>query len=82
MMAFVSGGTVDFRELGIYVLPNGRELVFILRGNCQALISLDSAQRMGAPQYELNNNGRLVCEGRLTAWDISNLSDTGRTINA
>ena len=30
-------------------------------------------------EYEVNENGRLVCQGRLTAWDVKSLSDTGQT---
>jgi len=29
--------------------------------------------------HVINEAGRLVYEGKLSAWDISNLSDTGRT---
>ncbi|HEY0365696.1 MAG TPA: hypothetical protein VGC73_04435 [Pyrinomonadaceae bacterium] len=31
-------------------------------------------------QYEISDEGRLVCEGKLTAWDVSNLKDTGRSV--
>jgi len=31
--------------------------------------------------YDVSDDGRLYCEGRLTAWDISDLSDTGRTFD-
>jgi hypothetical protein len=31
-------------------------------------------------QYEINDEGRLICDGRLTAWDVSNLIDTGRSV--
>ena len=68
------------RELGVYVLPNGRELVFSSHGNCLALFSFDSSQAIGRLQYQLNDNGRLIFEQRLTAWDITNLRDTGRTV--
>ena len=30
-------------------------------------------------EFVVNEAGRLVYQGKLTAWDISNLSDTGRT---
>ena len=29
---------------------------------------------------EINGDGRLVCNGKLTAWDSSNLIDTGRNV--
>jgi hypothetical protein len=30
-------------------------------------------------EFLVNEAGRLVYQGKLTAWDISNLRDTGRT---
>ena len=30
-------------------------------------------------EFLVNEAGRLVYQGKLTAWDISNLTDTGRT---
>jgi hypothetical protein len=62
-----------FRERVIYCLPNGRELIVI--GHDQEGSVLFSL--MG--EFVVNEAGRLVYEGKLTAWDISNLSDTGRT---
>ena len=28
--------------------------------------------------YELNSDGRLLCDGQLTAWQVDNLLETGR----
>ena len=66
------------RERGIYCLPNGRELIVIgsmANGNTK----LCGCQKSGASDYELDSAGRLLTYGRLTAWDITNLADTGRT---
>lgn len=68
------------RERGIYSLPNGRELV-VLRNDEQASVLYGPVccepSKMG--EFLVNEAGRLVCQGKLTAWDISNLSDTGRS---
>ncbi len=62
-----------FRERGIYCLPNGRELILIRHDQeGSVLFSL-------VGEFVVNEAGRLVYEGKLTAWDISNLIDTGRT---
>ena len=69
------------REQGIYCLPNGRELIVIgsmANGNTK----LCSYQKSDVSDYELDSAGRLLTYGRLTAWDITNLSDTGRTAGA
>ncbi|PYS70496.1 MAG: hypothetical protein DMF69_13345 [Acidobacteria bacterium] len=64
---------MKLREQGVYCLPNGRELIangtYLLPNH-----NLDSAV------YEVNEDGRLIKEGKLTAWDISDLRDTGLTV--
>ena len=68
---------MDLRVGGIYCLPNGRELIVLCkRENGAASYRLSG----GASQYEITDEGRLICEGKLTAWDVSNLSDTGRSV--
>ena len=65
---------MDLRVGGIYCLPNGRELIVLCRReNGQASFRLTG-------NYEINDDGRLTCDGKLTAWDVSNLSDTGRSV--
>ena len=68
------------RERGIYCLPNGRELV-VLRNDEEGsvLYSQISCERFEIGEFVVNEAGRLVIQGKLTAWDISNLSDPGRT---
>ena len=68
------------REGGIYCLPNGRELV-VLRNNEEGSVLYGpvSCELYEIGEFVVNEAGRLVYQGKLTAWDVSNLSDTGRT---
>ena len=61
-------------------MPNGRELV-VLRNDEEGsvLYGTVSCERFEMGEFVVNEPGRLVCQGKLTAWDISNLSDTGRS---
>jgi hypothetical protein len=68
---------MELRVGGIYVLPNGRELI-VLGKRQNGHVSYRLSGRAG--QYEVSDEGRLICEGKLTAWDISNLTDTGRSV--
>ena len=68
---------MDLRVGGIYSLPNGRELI-VLRRHENGRVSYRLAS--GTSQYEVSDDGRLICDGKLTAWDISNLKDTGRSV--
>ena len=74
------GGAMILRERGIYCLPNGRELI-VLRNDDEGCVLYGpvSCERFEMGEFLLNQDGRLVYQGKLTAWDISNLSDTGRT---
>jgi hypothetical protein len=66
------------RERGIYCLPNGRELVVI--GNTSSgHIEMRSPQGFQSSEYVLDSRGRLLTDGKPTAWDINQLTDTGRT---
>ena len=67
---------MDFKERGIYQLPNGRELVALINnGNRSVLYTLSGSV---SGQYESNSEGRLVFNGKLTAWDVDDLAETGR----
>lgn len=68
---------MDLRLGGVYSLPNGRELI-VLRRHENGRVSYRLASRTS--QYEVSDDGRLICDGKLTAWDISNLKDTGRSV--
>jgi hypothetical protein len=64
------------RERGIYRLPNGRELIVI--GIDDERIRMQGWQGSELTEYELDPDGRLLTHGKLTAWDINHLTDTGR----
>jgi len=68
---------MELRVGGIYSLPNGRELI-VLRRHENGKVSYRLASRTN--QYEVSDDGRLICDGKLTAWDISNLKDTQRSV--
>ena len=68
---------MDLRVGGVYCLPNGRELIVLCKRQ-NGSVSYRLSCRMG--QYEINDDGRLTCDGKLTAWDVSNLIDTGQSV--
>lgn len=68
---------MELRVGGIYCLPNGRELIVLGRRE-NGHVSYRLSARTN--QYEISSEGRLICDGKLTAWDVSNLTDTGRSI--
>lgn len=68
------------RERGIYVLPNGKELVVSGEGRSPGILFiLRGWDPFESAEYEVNEAGRLIAQGKLTAWDIQHLQDTGRT---
>ena len=68
---------MDLKERAIYQLPNGRELVAQLTATGKAILQNVSAS--DPDKYELNQEGRLLLNGQLTAWAVDDLIDTGRT---
>jgi hypothetical protein len=74
---------MSLREGGIYRLPNGRELL-VLRKNQDGArrIKLRGWERFEMSEYEVNESGRLLSDGKLTAWDVGHLKDTGRTASS
>ena len=61
-------------------MPNGRELVVLRNGDeGSVLYGRVSCEQFEMGEFVVNHAGRLVYQGKLTAWDISNLSETGRT---
>ena len=70
---------MDLRMGGVYRLPNGRQLIVLgkrVNGRVSYRLSCETSQ------YEVSEGGRLVCDGKLTAWDVSNLIDTGHSVGA
>ena len=68
---------MHLKERAIYQLPNGRELFARISGERQVVLYNLGATETG--QYELNSDGRLLFNGQMTAWEIADLLDTGRT---
>lgn len=67
---------MELKERAIYQLPNGRELfVRRTRDDKRVLCNL-SASETG--EYELTPDGRLLFNGQLTAWELDDLTETGR----
>ena len=66
-----------FKERAIYQLPNGRELFALVSRKSKPTLYALSASYNG--EYELNEDGRLLVNGKLTAWGVDDLIDTGRT---
>lgn len=74
------GEGMKLRERGIYRLPNGRQLVVLRKHqNGKRTYRLGGWERFELTEYEVNEDGRLICQGRVTAWDVSSLRDTGQT---
>ena len=65
-----------FRAGGIYVLPNGREVMASGDGWSFYAVADDGESVL---RYQLNEAGRLLLAGRLTAWDVKDLRDSNRT---
>lgn len=71
---------MTLREGGIYVLPNGKELVVSKQGNAPGILfRLRGLDQFETTEYEVNDAGRLMTQGKLTAWDLHHLQDTGKT---
>ena len=68
---------MDLKDRGIYQLPNGRELVARVTESEVLFYSLDPAE---IGEYELNSDGRILLNGKVTAWDNRNLSETGQQL--
>ena len=69
---------MDLRERAVYQLPNGRELVArVIRDSKIILYNLDSSEPR---HYEVDERGRLLLNGRLTAWATDDLLEPGRTV--
>lgn len=67
---------MEIKEYAIYQLPNGRELIAQRREGAMILSKLSVGD--DASEFELNSEGRLIFNGRLTGWDMSDLVETGR----
>ena len=66
---------MHLRHQGIYRLPNGRELIAFVSPREGTI--LRHRQRPHKLTYAVNSAGRLLLDGRLTAWDVEQVLDTG-----
>ncbi len=71
----------EFREQGIYRLPDGREFVVCSDERDQYVLFTPEAweDEEGAPEYRINTEGKLLSRGIPTRWSVDDLTDTGRT---
>jgi hypothetical protein len=67
---------MKLKDRGIYQLPNGRELVACVTSASETLLFAVRASE--SLRYELNPEGRMLCDGQLTAWQAGDLCETGR----
>ena len=65
-----------FKRGGIFVLPNGREL---MASGDETIFYAIADNGEDVVRYELSDGGRILCQGRLTAWGVEDLRDTHRT---
>ena len=70
----------ELREQGIYLLPDGQELVAhaVFRGG-YVLYTLGDWEFFGIHAYETNVAGCICSKGRRTSWRVADLIDTNRT---
>jgi hypothetical protein len=68
------------RELGVYMLPDGREFVVstIYHDGC-SLYTPHSWETFGVAEYWVDREGRLLHRGVPSVWKMQDLNDTGRT---
>ena len=78
----------DFREGGVYVLPDGRELIASESGIRFKLYDPLAWKYQGPALYEIKGEvdgkamgpGLLTSMGRPTQWRLDDLTDNGRTV--
>jgi hypothetical protein len=74
---------MNLRVNGVYRLPNDRELVVIAEEWIESsrVYYLEGIDLVSSSTYIVNHEGRVSADGRLTAWDVRDLRDTGRDAN-
>lgn len=65
----------DIKERGVYLLPDGREVVASVSGGFFKLYDLLAWQYFGPPLYEIRDETHLTCFGRPTPWRVVDLID-------
>jgi len=69
----------DFREGGVYALPDGREFIASESGLSFKLYDPLAWKYQGPALYETDGLGLLTSVGRPTPWSVDDLQDRGRT---
>jgi hypothetical protein len=73
----------EIRECGVYVLPDGREVIaFCGDGSQRGFFRLYDPlawKYAGPPMYEANEQGAITSLGRPTPWRVEDLKDVGQT---
>jgi hypothetical protein len=69
----------EMRERGVYLLPDGRELIASGSGGFFKLYDPLAWKYLGPPLYEIRDETRLTCFGRPTPWRITDLVDKQQT---
>jgi hypothetical protein len=67
------------RECGVYLLPDGRELIASGSGGFFKLYDPLAWKYLGPPLYEIRDAMRLTCFGRPTPWSVHDLIDKRQT---
>lgn len=71
--------TNEIRECGIYLLPDGREVIASDSGGFFKLYDPLAWKYLGPPLYEIREQGSLTCFGRPTPWRVADLIDKKQT---
>lgn len=69
----------DMKECGVYLLPDGRELIASGSGGFFKLYDPQAWKYFGPPLYEIRDRKRLTCFGRPTPWRVADLIDKRQT---
>lgn len=68
------------RELGVYVLPNGREyVVSTLYSDGCGIYPVHAWHGFGNAEFWADKDGQLLRRGVTTQWSVRDMRDTGRT---
>lgn len=69
----------EIKEGGVYLLPDGRELIASRSGGFFKLYDRLAWTYLGPPLYEIRDEVRLTCFGRPTPWHVHDLVDKQQT---
>ena len=68
---------IELKENGIYILPDGRELIARIGMFGDYLLHDPKRGVSAAPLFLINEDGQLLSWGRITGWSTNDLRDTG-----